>query len=143
MPLAPPWTLTEHEWLDHIWIDMSRRRQHSLISHLETLLVHLLKSGSISQLGASGGIPGRTAAARRGQQPRRSSHAPPAYAPSSQSSWRWPIRVPAVRRSGKPACPSPPFRSAARGRLCRSLRTTAGRRHSPAQLLLLVHRQRT
>ena len=43
MPLAPPWTLTDHEWLDHIWIDMSRRRQHSLTSHLQTLLMHLLK----------------------------------------------------------------------------------------------------
>jgi len=43
MPLAPPWTLTDAEWLDHIWRDMSRRRQHSLTSHLETLLMHLLK----------------------------------------------------------------------------------------------------
>ena len=43
MLLAPPWTLTDREWLAHIWIDMSRRRQHSLISHLETLLMHLLQ----------------------------------------------------------------------------------------------------
>ena len=43
MPLVPPWTLTDHEWLDHIWIDMSRRRQHSLTSHLQTLLMHLLQ----------------------------------------------------------------------------------------------------
>jgi hypothetical protein len=44
MPLAPPWTLTTEEWLDHIYIDMSRRREHALTSHLETLLRHLLKS---------------------------------------------------------------------------------------------------
>jgi hypothetical protein len=43
MPLAPPWTLTTEEWLDHIYIDMSRRREHALTSHLETLLRHLLK----------------------------------------------------------------------------------------------------
>jgi|RhiMetdeSRZDD1v2_1073273.scaffolds.fasta_scaffold117561_4 Domain of unknown function DUF29 len=43
MPLAPPWTLTTEEWLDHIYIDMSRRREHALTSHLATLLQHLLK----------------------------------------------------------------------------------------------------
>ena len=43
MPLAPPWTLTTEEWLDHIYIDMRRRRDHALTSHLETLLRHLLK----------------------------------------------------------------------------------------------------
>jgi hypothetical protein len=43
MPLSPPWTLTDEAWLDHIYIDMSRRREHALISHLETLLLHLLK----------------------------------------------------------------------------------------------------
>ena len=43
MPLTPPWTLTDDEWLDHIWIDMSRRWQHSLTSHLQTLLMHLLQ----------------------------------------------------------------------------------------------------
>ena len=43
MPLSPPWTLTAEAWLDHIYIDMSRRREHALTSHLETLLRHLLK----------------------------------------------------------------------------------------------------
>jgi Domain of unknown function DUF29 len=43
MPLSSPWTLTDEAWLDHIYIDMSRRREHALISHLETLLLHLLK----------------------------------------------------------------------------------------------------
>jgi Domain of unknown function DUF29 len=43
MPLSPPWTLTDEAWLDHIYIDMSRRREHALVSHLETLLLHLLK----------------------------------------------------------------------------------------------------
>ena len=43
MPLSPPWTLTDEAWLDHIYIDMSRRREHALISHLQTLLLHLLK----------------------------------------------------------------------------------------------------
>ena len=43
MPLSPPWTLTAEAWLDHIYIDMSRRREHALISHLEILLLHLLK----------------------------------------------------------------------------------------------------
>ena len=43
MPLAPPWTLTTEEWLDHIYIDMRRRRDHALTAHLETLLRHLLK----------------------------------------------------------------------------------------------------
>ena len=43
MPLSPPWTLTTEEWLDHIYSDMSRRREHALTSHLTTLLLHLLK----------------------------------------------------------------------------------------------------
>jgi hypothetical protein len=43
MPLSPPWTLTTEAWLDHIYIDMSCRREHALISHLQTLLLHLLK----------------------------------------------------------------------------------------------------
>ena len=43
MPLSSPWTLTDEAWLDHIYIDMSRRREHALISHLQTLLLHLLK----------------------------------------------------------------------------------------------------
>jgi hypothetical protein len=43
MPLAPPWTLTTDEWLDHIYRDMSRRREHALTSHLVILLLHLLK----------------------------------------------------------------------------------------------------
>jgi hypothetical protein len=43
MPLSPPWTLTDEEWLDHIWIDMSRRRQQSLLAHLMRVLQHLLK----------------------------------------------------------------------------------------------------
>jgi len=43
MPLSPPWTLTDEAWLDHIYIDMSRRREHALISHLQTLLLHLLQ----------------------------------------------------------------------------------------------------
>jgi hypothetical protein len=43
MPLAPPWTLTADEWLEHIWTDMSRRRLHSLTSHLLRALQHLLK----------------------------------------------------------------------------------------------------
>jgi hypothetical protein len=43
MSLSPPWTLTAEAWLDHIYIDMSRRREHVLISHLEILLLHLLK----------------------------------------------------------------------------------------------------
>jgi len=43
MPLAPPWTLTTDEWLEHIYSDMSRRREHALTSHLTTLLLHLLK----------------------------------------------------------------------------------------------------
>ena len=37
MALAPPWTLTTDEWLDHIYLDMSRRREHALTSHLTTL----------------------------------------------------------------------------------------------------------
>ena len=43
MALAPPWTLTTDEWLEHIYRDMSRRREHALTSHLTTLLQHLLK----------------------------------------------------------------------------------------------------
>jgi len=43
MPLSPPWALTTEAWLDHIYIDMSRRREHAMTSHLETLLLHLLK----------------------------------------------------------------------------------------------------
>ena len=42
MPLAPPWTLTADEWLEHIWTDMRRRRRHSLTSHLLRALQHLL-----------------------------------------------------------------------------------------------------
>jgi hypothetical protein len=43
MPLSPPWTLTDTEWLDHIYLDMSRRQLHSLTSHLMRALQHLLK----------------------------------------------------------------------------------------------------
>jgi hypothetical protein len=43
MPLAPPWTLTVDEWLAHIGTDMSRRRRHSLTTHLMRALQHLLK----------------------------------------------------------------------------------------------------
>ena len=32
MPLAPPWTLTDREWLDHIWIDMSRVELAAIIA---------------------------------------------------------------------------------------------------------------
>ena len=43
MPLSLPWTLTAEAWLDHIYSDMRRRRAHALISHLQTLLLHLLQ----------------------------------------------------------------------------------------------------
>jgi hypothetical protein len=43
MPRAPLWTLTVDEWLDHIWHDMSRRRFHSLSTHLMRTMQHLLK----------------------------------------------------------------------------------------------------
>jgi hypothetical protein len=40
MPLAPPWTLTTAEWLDHIYIDMSRRRDHAQRNHRRPLRHH-------------------------------------------------------------------------------------------------------